>query len=501
VKKIFTLLATIAITATTLAQAPAKMNYQAVVRNADNSLLTNQTVGIQISILQGSISGTAIYIETHTPSTNSNGLVSLEIGTGTFVSGTFATIDLSNGPFFIKTETDPNGGVDYSISGTSQLMSVPYALHANTADSIIGGVNITETDPVFDASIAKGITANDTANWNNHIIDTNTQLDSTGIVTLGFVAGTHTLDTKLDSTDIATLGFVAGEHTADTQLDSTDITTLGFVAGLHTTDTQLDSTDIASLGYVAGAHTIDTQLDSTGIAILGYIAGSHAIDTQLDSTDITTLGFVAGAHTTDTQLDSTGIAILGFVAGTHTIDTQLDAAGVEALGFVAPICSISIGDTYEGGIVFYLDATGCHGLISSPTDQSTGESWRNSSFINTTAFGSCVGCGEGNTSMIVYQEGSGSYAAQICADLTLSGHSDWYLPSKYELELMFENIGGKDVLGLGPNYGGFASQNYWSSTESTSATAWKQDFNWNALEDPSALIKSTSCYVRAIRAF
>jgi hypothetical protein len=188
-KRIFTIAAALMMTASVWAQAPEKMSYQAVVRDATNALVTSQAVGMQLSILQGSVTGTSVYVETQTPTTNINGLASIEIGSGTVVSGTFNTIDWSNGPYFIKTETDPTGGTTYTITGTSQLMSVPYALHANTADSIVGGVSITETDPVFGASIANGITALDTANWNNHTVDTDTQLDSTGIANLGYVAG------------------------------------------------------------------------------------------------------------------------------------------------------------------------------------------------------------------------------------------------------------------------------------------------------------------------
>ncbi len=127
------------ITASTFAQTPQKMSYQAVIRNASNALITNQIVGMRISILQGSASGTAVYTETQTPTTNSNGLITIEIGGGTLVSGSFLTINWANGLFFVKTETDPSGGNTYSITGTSQLLSVPYALHAKTADSIIGG--------------------------------------------------------------------------------------------------------------------------------------------------------------------------------------------------------------------------------------------------------------------------------------------------------------------------------------------------------------------------
>ncbi|MDC0007219.1 DUF1566 domain-containing protein [Winogradskyella sp.] len=119
-------------TASSFAQAPEKMSYQAVVRDSGDALVTNQAVGMQISILQTTATGTAVYVETHTKTTNVNGLVTLEIGTGTPVTGTFAAIELSTGTFFIKTETDPTGGTSYTITGTSQLLSVPYALHAKT---------------------------------------------------------------------------------------------------------------------------------------------------------------------------------------------------------------------------------------------------------------------------------------------------------------------------------------------------------------------------------
>lgn len=115
------------------AQAPDKMTFQAVVRNAANNIIVNQVIGMRISVLQGSASGTAVYVETQTPTANQNGLVTMEIGNGTVVTGTFSAINWANGPYFVKTETDPNGGTSYSITGTSQLLSVPYALFAKSA--------------------------------------------------------------------------------------------------------------------------------------------------------------------------------------------------------------------------------------------------------------------------------------------------------------------------------------------------------------------------------
>ena len=137
--KIIVILAHLLIGTLAFAQAPEKMSYQAVVRNTTNNLVTNQAVGMQISILQGSVTGTAVYIETQTPTSNANGLVSLEIGGGTVVSGNMATIDWSNGPYFIKTETDLTGGSSYTITGTSQLLSTPYALYAKTSGSSTPG--------------------------------------------------------------------------------------------------------------------------------------------------------------------------------------------------------------------------------------------------------------------------------------------------------------------------------------------------------------------------
>jgi hypothetical protein len=116
-------------------QTPDKMSYQAVLRNASNTLVANQKVSMQISILNGA---TPVYVETQSPTTNINGLVSLEIGSGTIVSGNFSSINWAAGAYFIKTETDVTGGSSYTITGTSQLLSVPYALHSKTADSVAG---------------------------------------------------------------------------------------------------------------------------------------------------------------------------------------------------------------------------------------------------------------------------------------------------------------------------------------------------------------------------
>lgn len=132
-----------------LSQTPKLMSYQAVVRNASGNLIQTKPIKIKVSILKGSASGTSVYSEIHSPQTDSNGIVNLVIGSGTQSSGNMATVSWGNDSHFLKTEIDPNNGINYTISGTTQLLSVPYALYAeNTPDKekvLFYGTNATDS--------------------------------------------------------------------------------------------------------------------------------------------------------------------------------------------------------------------------------------------------------------------------------------------------------------------------------------------------------------------
>jgi len=117
-----------------MAQVPQKISYQAIVRNAKGELFKNSTISIRISILTEYDEVDAVFEETHIKTTNDNGLVTLEIGSGDTEKGNFSEIDWSKGNYFLKTEIDLTGGTNYSITGTSQLLSVPYALYAGKAE-------------------------------------------------------------------------------------------------------------------------------------------------------------------------------------------------------------------------------------------------------------------------------------------------------------------------------------------------------------------------------
>ena len=110
-----------------------------MVRNANNALVVDAPVGVRVSILQGGVNGTAVYMETHTAVTNANGLLTLQVGGGNVQQGVFAEIDWANGLYFLKTETDPNGGTNYSITSTQQPLSVPYALYSREAGNGFSG--------------------------------------------------------------------------------------------------------------------------------------------------------------------------------------------------------------------------------------------------------------------------------------------------------------------------------------------------------------------------
>jgi len=137
-KLTFILVLFVTVTLNMFAQSPEKMSYQAIIRSKNNSLVTNSNISLKVIMHQGTATGAKIFEENHSAKTNNNGLVSLEIGTGAIVTGSFSTIAWEKGPYFVETQVDATGGSNYNIIGITQLLSVPYALHAKTAERIVG---------------------------------------------------------------------------------------------------------------------------------------------------------------------------------------------------------------------------------------------------------------------------------------------------------------------------------------------------------------------------
>lgn len=160
--------------------------------------------------------------------------------------------------------------------------------------------------------------------------------------------------------------------------------------------------------------------------------------------------------------------------------------------------TIQIGKTYQGGIIFYVDNSGEHGLVAAQTDQSTGIQWYNGSYLDTGATATAVGTGAANTTKINKTQGAGAYAASLAANLVLGGYDDWFLPSKDELELMYKNIGQGAPAPL-TNVGGFAAASYWSSSENGNDEAWFWHFGAGIRD--RGYYRNSTFYVRAARAF
>lgn len=118
-------------------QSPEKFSFQSVVRDAQNNIVSNSNVGVRMSILHGSSTGTIVYMETHNAVTNQNGLFTIEVGNGVVQNGGFSNINWGSGPYYSKTEIDPLGGTNYTITGISQMLSVPYALYAKNSGNLL----------------------------------------------------------------------------------------------------------------------------------------------------------------------------------------------------------------------------------------------------------------------------------------------------------------------------------------------------------------------------
>jgi len=120
----------------TFGQAPLAFKYQTKAKDASGNNIVNKSVSFRMSIVQSTMSGPVVYKETDTATTNPFGLATLDIGTGTVISGSMSAINWSNGPYFIKIEFDPNGGSNFTLMGISQMLSVPYAMYSQSAGAV-----------------------------------------------------------------------------------------------------------------------------------------------------------------------------------------------------------------------------------------------------------------------------------------------------------------------------------------------------------------------------
>jgi len=334
------------------AQAPQKMSYQSVVRNAANQIVANQSIGVKISIIEGSLNGTTAYAERHTTTTNANGLFTLETGGGTPTTGTFATINWGNGSHYIKSEIDLTGGTNYTLSGTMELLSVPYALYAtNGISPAQAGAISANTNSITTERNARLSAIMEQATTNAFL---QAQIDSDikdNAVTSAKILDANVTNAKLDKSNIPLSGFGSAE--ADVALGGYKLTGV-----LDPTDNQ----DAATKKYVDDT-TLTKDLTSTHIFVGDYWGKVADValsgDATIDSWGALTIAndAVTNAKMADDAVDTSKIidnAVTNAKLAVDAVDTskikdnavtnaKLDKNNIPLSGFGAAIADVDLG--------------------------------------------------------------------------------------------------------------------------------------------------------------
>ena len=521
-------------------QAPQKMSYQAVIRNSNDSLLISTQVGMRISLVQGTPSGTVVFSETQTATTNANGLVSLQIGMGTAVTGAFACIDWAAGPYYVKTETDLSGGTNYTIISSNELLSVPYALFSANGPTgaqgpagpqgpigLTGPQGIQGETGATGATGAQGIqgeTGATGAQGPQGIAGINGNDGATGATgPIGLtgadgtpgatgpqgVAGTNGNDGATGPQGPQGTfppGTVAGEMNywngtawvtvaPGISLPGNQALTLSFCNGVPTWGPcpavlpTLTTTAISSISGFSAISGGDILNDGGApITSRGICWSTTPSPTLTNSILNNGSGIGLFTSTMTGLMQNTTYYVRSFA--TNSVGTSYG----NQLIFSTTVSTI--GQQYMGGVIAYIDASGQHGLIAAPSDQSTGVFWHSSNSGIAGASGISIGTGNTNTNSIQLAYGLEINAAKICYDLILGGFSDWYLPSKDELNQLYINRVA---------IGGFINSGYWSSTEGPTNINPYATFQYFTGDASSGIQGETYKYslfpIRAVRSF
>ena len=343
-RKLFAFIIVIFLSVSMLAQSPDKMSYQCIVRNSSGGLAINQSVGFRISILQGTTNGTVIYQDTYNPNpqTNANGLLSAEIGSGTPALGIFSNINWATGPYFLKTETDPTGGTNYTIVGTSQLLSVPYAMYAKTAgNGFSGNYNDLTDQPILFTGTWTSLTGKPTTISGYGITDA---VNTTDNQTIGGIK-TFTNDLSINGLTVGT-----GKGAVSTNAAFGNQALYSNTTGNSNTATGTQSLFLNTTGYyntAIGFGALYSNTSSYKNTAIGY----DALYFNTSGYKNTASGYAAlYSNTTGSENTADGMDALGY----NTTGSQNSAAGFQAL------LSNTIGsaNTANGHQALYSNTTG-----------------------------------------------------------------------------------------------------------------------------------------------
>jgi hypothetical protein len=306
-----------------LAQTPQAFKYQTVARNNAGEILASQNISFRMTILQDALPGTVVYAETHAATTNTSGLVTLEIGKGTVVSGNFSAINWGTTPIFLKTEIDPAGGSAYVVMGTSELLSVPYALYAKTAgNGFSGNYNDLTNKPALWDSTWLTIKNKPTTVAGYEISDAMTTTHPANGITSGYISNWNT---AFGWGNHATAGYLTSFSEVDpiwtaassNYYTKTNLQTSG-AAALHFNNLTNKPTTVAGYGITDAMTTAHAANLITSGNITNWNTafgwGNHAVAGYLTSFSETDPIWISasGNYYTKTNLQTSGAAALHF---------------------------------------------------------------------------------------------------------------------------------------------------------------------------------------------
>jgi len=316
------LFTSLAATVGLLAQAPARFSYQSVVRNPANNLVVNGSVGLEVKIRQGSPTGSVVYQETHSLTSNSNGLVTAEIGSGQVVSGSLSGIVWSAGPYFLEAATDPFGGTSYSLSSTRELLSVPYALYAETAGNGGGGSTISAgtgltlngnvmdaqtTSPLWNANALQSAPISIAAPTLNDVLTWNGSAWIPAAPSGGGGGGTTVNCNTTSNTNYTIRGTGSGNYECTNAIVVTSTDRVGI--GTTTPSSSFDLT-VGTGGFLADGSSTTSNI--AGRLRIGSTSSS-TYDLQVDGHTYVTSGVRVGTTTTPSS---------GGILANNTIETN-----------------------------------------------------------------------------------------------------------------------------------------------------------------------------------
>ena len=339
---LFFLLATTAL----MAQAPQRISYQSIIRDANNVVVASSAVSVKISLLQGTSTGPAVYVETHGITTNANGLVSLNIGEGTAITGTFAGIDWSNGPYLIQTATDPTGGTDYSIIGTAPLNSVPYALNAANAS-----VATTLAGTLAIASGGTGATTATAARASLGLENVDNTTDLLKPVSTAVQAALSTKVDKVNGKELSTNDYSTAEKAKLTAITGSNTGDQVNIAGNAATATKLQAT--VTINGIAFDGSSNVTIPATGA--VPYTGATQGLN--LGAYDLFVNGLTVGRGKGNIVSNTAnGVNALVYnTTGANNTATGLNALVYNTTGY---------GNTASGSYALYQNTTGSNNTAS-----------------------------------------------------------------------------------------------------------------------------------------